>query len=245
MKKTNYYLRYTVNYTRDVDLVQPVDLGVWTTPNCATFYDVYRNDDQPEDLSSTDFKLPVGGEIVLAIGHQHVGAINISMYHNGEFVCASYPRWGAQEGVAGDERGYLVEMSVCLSKDDGNKTLRAEAGDTITIKSYYYVGSEDPRIAPLPGGTHLNVMGYMYVAYVQDSPGPAPTPTPASPSCTKALDQLCGDLVGLGDVCNKCAEKNRQALKAAKCTVEGVEAACAGSTAALTTAGTSMATMLE
>merc|ERR1711959_611288 len=45
-----YALRYKVKYTRDVDSVRHVDIGVFTTPNCRSFYEVLRNDDEPEHL---------------------------------------------------------------------------------------------------------------------------------------------------------------------------------------------------
>ena len=46
---------------------------------------------EPEQLSRTSFTIPHAGTIIHAVGHQHTGAINISMWHNDRFVCASYP----------------------------------------------------------------------------------------------------------------------------------------------------------
>merc|ERR1719487_2234120 len=54
---TTYYLRYEVNYTYDIDSVTSVNTGVFTSPSCATFYKVLRNDAQPESLSTTTFKI--------------------------------------------------------------------------------------------------------------------------------------------------------------------------------------------
>jgi len=56
--KNAYALRYVVNYTRDVDTIKPLKLGVLTTPNCATYYEQLRNDDDPESLSRTEFEVP-------------------------------------------------------------------------------------------------------------------------------------------------------------------------------------------
>mmetsp|Transcript_22325 Transcript_22325/g.27722 ORF Transcript_22325/g.27722 Transcript_22325/m.27722 type:complete len:106 (-) Transcript_22325:114-431(-) len=48
----------------------------------------------------------------------------------------------------------LISLSFFLHKDD-----------YVRLDSWYFVGSDDPRIAPLPGGGHLNVMGYMYTVF--------------------------------------------------------------------------------
>jgi hypothetical protein len=160
--KSSYALRYTVNYTRDVDAVKPLKLGVLAAPNCETFYEVYRNDDEPESLTSTEFTLPIDMTVRLAVGHQHTGALNISIYKNDEFVCASKPRYGTKDGVVGNERGYLVQMSHCIDEASGPLVLKK--GDKVRLESYYYVGSHDPRLA-YSDGTHLNVMAYMYIGY--------------------------------------------------------------------------------
>ena len=54
---------------------------------------------------------------MLGVGHQHSGALNLSVYHNDEYVCSSYPRYGTTVGKAGDEKGHLVEMTLCLEFD--------------------------------------------------------------------------------------------------------------------------------
>lgn len=228
MVPTNFYLRYTVNFTRDTQKVAPIGIGTWTTPNCATFYGVQRNDENPESRSETSFVVEASGELIYAIGHQHVGAINISLFKNGEPACTSYPTYGSELGVAGNEKGYLIQMSECLNKQKG-KSLKLQKGDHVSVVAYYWVGSEDPRIAPLPGGTHLNVMAYMYTAYTLD--GPAPTPSPVTKQCAAALEKYCGDDVGLGKVCDECATQHYDELKSAGCTVKGVKAACSNPSA--------------
>lgn len=157
-----YKLRYSLNYTRDVDAITPVQVGVWTTPDCRLFYDVLRNDTHPERVDSTEATVPDDMTIVLAIGHQHTGALNISLFVNDELACASYPTYGTQEDVPGDEKGYLVHMSSCVNASTG--PLHLKAGDRVRLDSWYYVGSNDERLA-YSDGTHLNVMGYMYTVY--------------------------------------------------------------------------------
>jgi len=104
-KANNYYLRYQVNYTYDVDSIESIGVGVYTTPNCQTFYSVIQNDEQPETVASTTFTVPATAELMLLIGHQHVGGRNISLYHNDKFLCASHARYGTEEGVPGNEKG--------------------------------------------------------------------------------------------------------------------------------------------
>ena len=162
---TTYYLKYQVNYTYDNSQVTPIDIGVLTAPDCQEFYAVYENDEEPEHLTSTEFDVPRDIEVVYAVGHQHTGAINLTLVVNDEVVCASYPRYGTTEGLAGDEYGYLVEMSTCIDKDTTG-SVELKKGDKIRLDSYYYVGRNDTRIYPHPGGTHLNVMAYMYTAFI-------------------------------------------------------------------------------
>ena len=165
-----YYLQYTVDYVLPAGgakTLKDVRVGVWTTPNCAAFYNVLANDAEPESYSTTTFTIPHDGDVIHATGHLHTGAINVSLWHNSKFVCASYPSYGTEVDVAGNERGHLVKMTNCLDKDtDGALTLKK--GDTVRIDAYYEVGAEDPRIAPSPAGTHLNVMAYMYVGWRQN-----------------------------------------------------------------------------
>ena len=91
-----------------------------------------------------------------------MGAINISLFVKDKFVCASHPQYGQTPGKAGDEQGYVVAMSPCVDKSTTG-SLQIAKGDKVRLDSWYWVGRDDPRIYPLPGGTHLNVMGYMYV----------------------------------------------------------------------------------
>ena len=54
---------------------------------------------------------------MFGVGHQHSGALNLSVYLNDQYVCSSYPRFGTTVGKAGDEKGHLVEMTLCLEFD--------------------------------------------------------------------------------------------------------------------------------
>jgi len=147
-----------------VSSVTPTIISVATVPDCATYYAAERNDAQPEHLASYQFKMPTAANVVYAVGHQHVGALNISLVVNDKIACTSFPRYGTQDDVAGDEKGYVVQMSTCV--DEASGPLRLAKGDVVRIDSWYYVGSDDKRLL-YSDGTHLNVMGYMYMGFTK------------------------------------------------------------------------------
>ena len=176
-----------------------------------------------------------------SVGHLHTGAINISMYHNGRYVCTSYPTYGNETDVPGNERGHLVGMTTCMDKDTSGYVVDVKAGDSIRLDAYYWVGSEDARIAPSPAGSHLNVMAYMYVVFdIADEESADKEPTreekhvrmaAAGSGCTPAIAHACGQLVGTGAACVDCAHENLGVLVRANCSVEHVEATCQGKVA--------------
>ena len=94
--EANYHLRYQVQYTRDTSSVKPIIISIATVPDCAAFYDVLRNDDQPERADTYEYTVPKRATVLYAVGHQHTGALNISMYVNGKRTCTSYPTYGTQ-----------------------------------------------------------------------------------------------------------------------------------------------------
>lgn len=196
----DFYLRYKVNLTRDVASIQPANTGVITTPECDTFYNVLRDNKNKETVSSTEFTLPSNMQVHLAIGHQHTGALNISLFVNNAFLCASFPRHGVTLGVPGDEKGYLVAMTRCYDQAITGTPLQLNKGDRVRLDSWYYVGDDDSRLWPGASGTHLNVMGYMFIAYTGNLDGELHkravpleevlSTMPPLPACTQALQRL-------------------------------------------------------
>jgi len=158
----DYQLRYTFNYTKDVGRVRPVYVGTLAAPSCAVFYSVQRNDTEPTDHVRYSLTVPARMTFLFAVGHLHTGGLNISLSLNGQAVCTSFPTYGTEQGVAGNEKGYLVRMSPCIDSSTG--VLELHQGDEITIDGRYFVGSNDPRLL-YSDGTHLNVMSYLYVGY--------------------------------------------------------------------------------
>ena len=137
-------------------------MGTISAPNCKAFFQSYRNDEQPEQQVSYSVTVRRTIAVPFAVGHLHTGAINISLSVNGRRICTSYPTYGTEDGVPGNERGYLVAMSPCV--DTSQPYLLLKQGATATVDAYYYAGSHDPRLL-YSDGTHLNVMAYMYVVY--------------------------------------------------------------------------------
>merc|ERR1712159_938107 len=138
----DYFLRYSLRYTTEVDKIKPVIIGVIATPDRSLYYDVLRNDTHPEQVSRTDFPVEHDPKIMLALGHQHTGALNISLFYNGNHVCTSYPTYGTQKDVVGNELGHLVAMSPCIDAQQRANTsapaLTVKKGDTLSLESWYY-----------------------------------------------------------------------------------------------------------
>jgi hypothetical protein len=217
-KASDYYLRYEVHWTPDVDKVVPVEIGSLAAPNCKEEYDVLRNNRNPEQVASYSWTSPVGTQIVLAQGHLHTGSLNISLFKNNEFVCASFPRYGSQVGVAGDELGHLVDVSPCLNETTG--FMNISKGETLRVDAWYYTGDDDDRLLPGEAGSHLGVMAYMEMYYIDDLPGP---------DVAKCQAQLKADGCPLasGSPCLKCGKAHSADLRKATCTETLVRSLCA------------------
>jgi len=50
---------------------------------------VEANSEQPEQVASQTWTVDKDKEFLFGIGHMHSGALNVSLFHNGQFVCAS------------------------------------------------------------------------------------------------------------------------------------------------------------
>lgn len=62
-----YQLRYTFNYTLEVEKLTPVQIGVLAAPNCETFYAAERNDAQPHHHVSYTYTIPVRASVLFAV----------------------------------------------------------------------------------------------------------------------------------------------------------------------------------
>lgn len=132
----DYVLRYTVRYTRSLDALTPLQIGTITAPACLPYYEVHRNESHPEHRVDNSMRIPASAgpiDVRFAAGHLHTGGINISIVVNGRVACTSYPRYGTQPGVAGDEKGYLVQMSHCVNGSTG--PIHLQPGDELGVSA--------------------------------------------------------------------------------------------------------------
>ena len=170
-------MQITLTYTRNVSMVKPVDMATYLAPDCQYEYNVYANFEEPEQKATKTWVVDHDQRLLFGVGHMHSGALNISVYVNNVFLCASYPVYGSTPQAVGDEKGHLVEVTRCL--DDGsagqypnhpagsyvNHSVVLQAGDKLRVDGWYWVGETDARILPTPAGPHLGVMSYFYVVF--------------------------------------------------------------------------------
>ena len=159
-----YRLRYTFNFTTAVAALTPVQIGTMSAPDCATFYAVERNESAPVHRASYELRVPARASVLFAVGHLHVGGLNLSLSLNGRHVCTSVPTYGTTPDAPGDELGYLVRMSPCIDANASGAALQLAKGDVLRIEGRYYRGRDDARVL-YSDGTHLNVMSYLYTMY--------------------------------------------------------------------------------
>jgi len=65
---------------------------------------VQRNETQPTERASLSITVPARMTLLFAVGHLHTGGLNISLSLNGQAVCTSFPTYGTELGVAGNEK---------------------------------------------------------------------------------------------------------------------------------------------
>ena len=65
---------------------------------------VQRNETQPTKRASLSITVPARMTLLFAVGHLHTGGLNISLSLNGQAVCTSFPTYGTELGVAGNEK---------------------------------------------------------------------------------------------------------------------------------------------
>ena len=127
-----------------------------------------RSDQHPVHLKAFKYTLPGDFRLLKAWGHMHTGAINISVWVDGEHLCTSSAQYGKQNGLAGDEEGQMLHMTTCLL-DSGSDFIERvmKRGSIMELRSYYWVGGLDKRLGRYEhlGGTHFNVMAYIGLAY--------------------------------------------------------------------------------
>ena len=89
---TEYRMRMRISYTRDIEQVTPVDMETFMAPNCSYEYNAVPVDGAHEHVTSWTWEVDKDKTYVLGVGHMHSGALNLTVYHNDEYVCTSFPR---------------------------------------------------------------------------------------------------------------------------------------------------------
>lgn len=170
--KKKYYLEYRVTwenvFNEGAERDKKLEIFVLDASNCQVEYNIGP---KPSGYSITTLNYPIpdhfSGKVVFSVGHQHIGAYNISLLHkpkgSDQFTaqCVSNARYGTGN-TAGDENGYLVEMSTCTDSFD------FQPGDTLRIESLYNVADNDPRTIAT-SGMHGGVMSLFYIAAASNS----------------------------------------------------------------------------
>jgi len=113
--------------------------------------------------------IPASGDIAWAYTHQHIGAINTTLFINDVPVCTSFPHAGSDPHDApGNEKGYVVGFKMCIDPTL-DKPLRVKKGDKAKIVAYVSVDPADNRFLPIPGGDHQGFMGLFYFFFHESS----------------------------------------------------------------------------
>merc|ERR1712096_388282 len=152
-----YRLQYNVLWTKNMTSTKPVHGIVLDVSGGAIEWNVAPNmkptantvcDDR---VCKTSEKWVVGtqrgfgdgicaGTMLWGYTHQHVGAINGTLFINGKQHCASYPHVGTDESnPPGNEKGYVVKFSECINKDKLGNEVRVNAGDVVQVDAFYDV----------------------------------------------------------------------------------------------------------
>lgn len=106
------------------------------------------------------------GTMLWSYMHQHSGAINGSMYVNGEWVCTTIPQHGTDpSNPPGNEKGYTIGFSACIGEGppwNKNNKIYLKKGDVVRVDALYDVDPASTVTLPLPGGQHGVVMGLFF-----------------------------------------------------------------------------------
>ncbi|RZC16172.1 hypothetical protein D0Y65_009447 [Glycine soja] len=75
-----------------------------------------------------------GGYLIYGTAHMHSGVVNATLYgQDGRTLCTSTPKYGTGK-EAGNEKGYLIGMSVCYPQPG---SIKIHDGEILTLESRY------------------------------------------------------------------------------------------------------------
>ncbi|WVY99064.1 hypothetical protein V8G54_031215 [Vigna mungo] len=126
--------------------------------DCQAEYTIPRNHDNDfPHVKKADIPMTKGGYLIYGTAHMHIDVINVTLYGQIIFdivLCTSNPKYGTGK-EPGNEKGYLVGMSVCYPKPD---SIKIEDGEILTLESIYE--------KKFPTG----VMGHFYIYLAEEIP---------------------------------------------------------------------------
>jgi len=171
-----YKLQYDIEYTEDMSSLKPMRGVVLDVSGGSIEWNIAPNM-RPRDNTVCDAttcvtkdKWIVGqqptfgkgicaGTMLWAYTHMHLGATNATMSINGEPHCTGYPIHGKNaSNPPGDEKGFVVKYTDCISKEKLGNHVRLNAGDEFAVEAWYDVDPESTATLPMPGGKHGGVM---------------------------------------------------------------------------------------
>ncbi|CAL5208221.1 unnamed protein product [Lathyrus oleraceus] len=109
--------------------------GSETTHDCLAEYTIPENiSNDPFHVQKASIPIEKGGYLIYGTAHMHTGVVNATLYgQDGRILCTSTPRYGT--GMkAGNEKGYVIEMSVCYPKEG---SIKIKDGEIMTVESRY------------------------------------------------------------------------------------------------------------
>ncbi|KAH7302279.1 hypothetical protein KP509_23G063800 [Ceratopteris richardii] len=155
-----YYLEYTVHYQEWDDSILPLKIYIFDSTfegsTCKVEYDV--SPCSSEEIGTSEcihtqestMEVPIGGEVVYAVAHQHKGGVGAAIYgQDGREICTSVPMYG-NGTQPGNEAGYIVGMGTCYPEPGSLHVLN---GESIRMLSNYSRSE-----------FHTGVMGLGYIA---------------------------------------------------------------------------------
>ncbi|CAH9148180.1 unnamed protein product [Cuscuta epithymum] len=168
-RRRRLYLQYTVTYLNWDSSIRPLKIYIFdvtdswnmTTPasqghHCKIEFDVDscsaqlpNNDELCIHTRTAISSLPIGGDLIYGVAHQHTGGVGSALYgEDGRTLCSSVPIYGKGK-EPGNEAGFIVGMRTCYPQPGSVKIAK---GEKLTIVSNYSSTQ-----------SHTGVMGLFYI----------------------------------------------------------------------------------
>lgn len=183
-----YKLQYDIEYTEDLSTLKPLRGVVLDVSGGAIEWNIDQNvknraNTECDDTTCvTKDSWTVGeqkgfgngicaGRMLWSYTHQHLGAVNSTMFLNGEPYCTSYPIHGTNaSNPPGNEKGFVVKFTNCVDRDGLGNDVQLKHGDDLRVEAWYDVDPKSTATLPFPGGKHGGVMD-LFFAMMDCEPG--------------------------------------------------------------------------